>query len=233
MDYKTAARIKVNSRLQPAKDIHVAFSDLVSSTNQDDFPELRRKFILSIDSAEIDFKILQDELATMESLVNKWKDEIDQCEQQFKLLEDENLSLLLEKEQIEQEKEKVDKLIQMKSQIKSEKINHKIESTKKVEKDNEQTREEIKKVEETNERRKIGLQQIVEGFEKFLLIEKQPPRESNEEDINEDEERYNEENEERFNEERYNEENEERYNEENEERYNEENENMYHNDNDN
>ncbi|OHS96512.1 hypothetical protein TRFO_09894 [Tritrichomonas foetus] len=79
-----------------------------------------------------------------------------------------------EKGEFEQEKLKVDKLKQMKATIATEKPFQKVEATLKIQRENEQKREEIQKVEETNEKRKVGFQQIIEGFEKFLLIEKPP-----------------------------------------------------------
>lgn len=196
-----AAKIKVHSRLKPAKDIHVAFSNLISCTNPNDFSELKQKLILAIDSAEVEYNILQDEFNTMEILVDEWNKEINQCEQQQLFLQEENDSLLHEKDEIEQEKEKVDKLNEMKSIIKTEKVSSKIDSINKIKKENELKRKEIKEVKRTNKIRKYGKDLLEEGYQIFLLYKKSPinleeedniddgkPKEEDEDEENEDQE---------------------------------------------
>lgn len=169
-----AAKIKVQSRLKPAKDIHIAFSNLLSCSDPDKFNELKQKLILSIDSAEVEYKILQDECGIMEFLANKWNDEIDKCSNQQAVLNDENDLLHHENDEIEQEREKVGQLNEMKSTIINEKVSSKIESIKKIHKDNEQKQKEIEEVRKTNKIRKYGKDLIEEGYQIFLL-EKKPP----------------------------------------------------------
>lgn len=196
-----AAKIKVHARLKPAKDIHVAFSNLLSCSDPNKFDELKQKLILSIETAEVEYKILQDEFNTIETLVDKWNNEIENCDKQQAVFEDENISLLHEKDEIEEEREKVNKLLDMKSTIKTEKIYAKMDSITKIQKENQSLLKEIKEVEKTNKRRKMGINEIEEGYQIFFLYKKPPLPEEEEDNHEEDEERINGENEERINEE--------------------------------
>ena len=174
MDFKKIAKIKVNSRLRPAKDMHVAYSDLLSSSDPNNFEDLKNKLILSIDSAEVEYKILQDELKSMASLIEKWKNESEQCQQSLNNLQEENITLIHEKDDIEDERKKTDELIKMQSTIETEHVEKKMKDIQKMHDENLEKEGKIVTEMETNEKRQEALAQIVDGYEKFLMIEKKP-----------------------------------------------------------
>lgn len=172
MDLKKIAKIKVNSRLRPAKDMHVAYSDLLSCSDPNNFEELKNKLILSIDSAEVEYKILQDELKSVASLIAKWENESEQCQQSLNNLQEENITLIHEKDDIEDERKKTDELIKMQSTIETEHVEKKMKDIQKMHDENLEKEGKIVTETETNEKRHEALAQIVDGYEKFLMIEK-------------------------------------------------------------
>lgn len=172
MDLKKIAKIKVNSRLRPAKDMHVAYSDLLSCSDPNNFEELKNKLILSIDSAEVEYKILQDELKSVASLIAKWENESEQCQQSLNNLQEENITLIHEKDDIEDERKKTDELIKMQSTIETEHVEKKMKDIQKMHDENLEKEGKIVTETETNEKRQEALAQIVDGYEKFLMIEK-------------------------------------------------------------
>lgn len=78
-ELETKARIKINSRLVPAKDIQIAFGELISCVDPENFENLKEKLILAIDSAEKEFEILQMEVNSINTAKESFRAEMERC----------------------------------------------------------------------------------------------------------------------------------------------------------
>jgi DNA gyrase/topoisomerase IV subunit A len=172
MYLRTAARIKSNSRLKPARDIRVAYSELISNTNPERFRELQEKLVLAIDSAAAEYQILQNEIAVMNDLLQEWEREMELCREEVLELQTEMLTLGEEREAIEGRRKRLAQLQVMKERLITANIPELVSSTFSLASANYDTEKEIESIEATNEKRRIGLEEVIAGFEKFLLKEK-------------------------------------------------------------
>ena len=170
-DIEAKARIRANSRLNPAKDIHVAFSELASSVDPERFEELKARLILAIDSAEAEFKILSREVDVLSSLTEQWKAEMSNCDADQLALQAELVKLDEESDVIAGQIAARRDLENKKEQLIREDLPNltvRIEETKKS---NEDLANEIEATKATNERRSVGFDEALAGFRKFLLVE--------------------------------------------------------------
>ena len=171
MDLKKAAKIKAFSRLMPAKEVRDKFSSILSSTSPENLDSLVNDFVLSIESAALEYSLLAGELSSIDRLTSLWSHELDECDRLNSQLLDQNLVLEHEKEQIEESLQASSEIQKLLDDIIREKPLKKENDTKNVLADIEKIREDIKKCEETNEKRQQGIEEIMEGFRKFLLME--------------------------------------------------------------
>jgi DNA repair ATPase RecN len=172
MDLRTAARIKANSRLKPAKDISVAYSELVSNTNPAKFGELQERLVVAIDSADAEYQILQNEISAMNGLLQEWERELQLCRQEVLELQTEMLTLGEEREAIEARRRRLSQLQAMKERLINANIPELVSGTVSLARANYDAEKEIESIEATNEKRRIGLEEVITGFERFLLKEK-------------------------------------------------------------
>jgi predicted nuclease with TOPRIM domain len=157
MDLRTAAPIKANSRLKPAKDISVACSKLISNTNAEKFRELQEKLVLAIDPADAECQILQSEISAMNDLLQEWEREMELCRDEVLELQTEMLTLGEEREAIEGRRKRLSQLQAMKERLISANIPDLVSATFGLARANYDAEKEIESIEATNEKRRIGL----------------------------------------------------------------------------
>jgi chromosome segregation ATPase len=172
MDLKTAARIKANSRLKPAKDISVVYAELMANTNPDLFADLQARLVLTIDAAAAEYQILTNEIQELESLIPLWEDEIAKSRQDVRFYQEEVSALDEERDSIFERVSQLHQLDQMKAELVKANLDELMVETAKLRHENVQTEEEIHSIEVSNERRRLGLDEVVAGFEDFLLIDR-------------------------------------------------------------
>ena len=105
LDIKTAAKVKVNARLVPVKEIHNAYSSLLSNTDPEKFEELKKALLLSIDAAEAEYSLLNQETVTMTDIIPRWEEEIEQASKQIEAFQIQMGLLKHEKQELEEKKE--------------------------------------------------------------------------------------------------------------------------------
>lgn len=166
-DLTVAAQLKVNSRLQPAKDIQVAYSKLLSNTDPGKFEELKNNLLACIDAAEAEYYILNKEVHEMEESIPKWENEIALANKECESLQDELAELVNEKSSIEEQKKEGEELINLNGQVmkfNSTQLMNEIQQTKdKIIESEEHINVELK----SNERRRRGFDLIEKGLKIF------------------------------------------------------------------
>lgn len=175
---RTMARTKANSRLKPAKDIHIQFSELLSSTNQENIPQLKNKLIMTIDSAEAEYKILTREVDVIKNMIQSMENEMQECDNQFRSLQDEMIALEHEKERVDQEKVKLKELNEMKTRLYKAKVPSIKQKTSEGATCIENTIKSIEDKSIENRIRDLHFTQIMKSMKSFLN-----PKESDLEEI--------------------------------------------------
>lgn len=170
-EIEAKARIKANSRLTPAKDIHVAFSQLLSSADPERFEELKAKLLLAIDSAAEEYQILAREVDVISSLTDQWKEETKHCQADMDALQAELVRIDEESEVIARKISTQRQLEKMKEQLIQADLPMLRERIAETERSNEELAKEIESTKATNERRSVGFDEVLSGFRKFLLLE--------------------------------------------------------------
>jgi chromosome segregation ATPase len=172
MDLKTAARIKANARLKPAKDISVLYAALLANTNPDKFHEIRENLILAIDGAEAEYQILTNQIAVMSQLIPEWDHEIAFCGSDIQTLQAEINALDQEREEIEARVRTLSHLDSLKEQAVRANIDGLRADLERVQQENANTERDIASTEASNETRSVALSEVIAAFEKFLLRER-------------------------------------------------------------
>jgi chromosome segregation ATPase len=171
MDLRTAARIKAYSRLRPAKDVCVAFAELLNAADPEKFSKARSRLILAIDSAEAEHQILSNEITVINELVAQWNMEIEMCQKDVQAYQSELVALDEERETIERKIEKLEELNGKKMELMRANAEGLIADTSKVANGNQDMEREIASIEQSNDKRKIAMDDILCGFRKFFLDE--------------------------------------------------------------
>ena len=167
MDTKTAARVKVNARLVPAKEIQNAYSSLLSNTDPEKFEELKQTLLLAIDSAEAEYNLLNQETSIMSDAIPKWEEEIGFATQEIEKFQEEMTLLLQEKQELEEKRAEVEQIEKMKSEIAKNDPSKKLKEIHEIEEKNKTDEADIQEAEKKNERRRIGLNKIQHGLRIF------------------------------------------------------------------
>ena len=166
-DLTVAAQLKVNSRLQPAKDIQVAYSKLLANTDPEKFEELRNNLLTSIDAAEAEYNILCKEVEEMRDAIPKWDNEVILANKECEKLQDELAELVNEKSAIEEQKKEGEELINLNGKVMKfnpTQLLNEIQQTKeKIRESEENINIELK----SNERRRRGFDLIEKGLKIF------------------------------------------------------------------
>ena len=171
MDLETKARIKINSRLVPAKDIQIAFGELLSCVDPDNFENLKEKLILAIDSAEKEFEILEMEVNTLKTAKETFGAEIQRCTSDMANIAEQLEALELEKESIQKQIQDLNEKERVKSELIKANLPNKLVSIAKREEIIQRLQEELRNTRENNMRRQDGWQEVISGFKKFLLLD--------------------------------------------------------------
>lgn len=164
---KASAQVKVGARMSPAKDIQIAYADILSNIDSEKFEELKKQFLFSIDAADAEYGLLSQELGILQSMIPKWNEEIEQTKLQIENLKTEIGVLEKEKEDVD---EKMANYLEL-SKIKTEASNINIEKiTKDIENctiKNKEDEDNIAAAEISNERRKQAVLEIYKGIQSF------------------------------------------------------------------
>ena len=171
MDVKTAAKIKVNARLLPAKEIQLAFSELLNNKDPEKFEELKNNLLLKIDSAEAEYNILNQETQIMNEMIPKWKEELDTASQQCEKFQEELNVLTREKEQLENEKEEAEAVQKLKLEVMKNNPSKMLQDLVEIEKRNKEDEMAIEETEKGNEIRNSGVKEIKHGLDLFFRRE--------------------------------------------------------------
>jgi chromosome segregation ATPase len=172
MDLRTAARVKANARLQPAKDISVSYSELLANTNPDKFLEIRAKLILSIDAAEAEYQILRNQITVIADVIHSWDREIQFCRTDVQNLQTEMNALDAEREEIEERVRTISHLEALKQHLMRANIEGMRTERERIVRENADMQKDIEAIEASNEKRSAALTEVIAGFEKFLLKER-------------------------------------------------------------
>ena len=186
MDTHKAAIIKVSSRLKPAKDIHVIYSNLLANKDPEQVPVLRQKMINLIDAAEIEYQLLNSEILQMENMCNVMNNEIEEMNRAIESLNEQVVSLESEKDEIGEKIAKRNHMNELKLKLNNKKNLDVVNKINEIVEDNECLQEEIDKCMNENEKRDKGLKMIIKGFNSFMLnSEEEDNHEPNENENNE------------------------------------------------
>jgi hypothetical protein len=175
MDLATAARIKANSRLKPAKDVSVAYAELLSNTNPDLFPDLQNRLVLAIDSAAAEYQILINEVQQLESLIGHWKSEHVKSRRDIEAYQEEITALDGEGDGIAARLARLSRLNEMKAKLVRANIAGLANEIVKQDEENEEMEAEIAAVEVANEKRSLGLDEIGPDLSSLCCVNR--PRE--------------------------------------------------------
>ncbi|KAH0793563.1 transmembrane protein [Histomonas meleagridis] len=173
MDLQKTANIKANSRLRPAKDLHTIYSEMLANKDPEQLQKLKAKMLCMIDSAEIEYKILTDEVNKMDNIFGKWEKELENYDNQFQILEEELAYLNQEKDEIASPRTQAKRgdLIEMKIKLEDKKNFEYEAKTAKTIADNAKIMQEIQDIDAANVQRKEGFDMIIQGFQKFMLVD--------------------------------------------------------------
>ena len=171
MEVKSAAKIKVNARLLPAKEIHLAFSELLTNQDPEKFEELKQNLLIKIDSAEAEYNILNQETILMNEMIPKWKEEIEEATQQIEKFQEELNVLSHEKQELEDKKAEVENIEKLKAEVAKNDTSKKLREIAETEARNKADEQEYEETEKRNNTRKAGLNEIKHGLNVFFRRE--------------------------------------------------------------
>jgi chromosome segregation ATPase len=172
MDLSTAARIKANARLQPAKEIGVLYSDLLANTNPEKFAEIRDRLLLATDAAAAEYYIFERQVIVITDLIQDWDGEIQLCEMDSQTLKTEINALDQEREPIEARVRSLSHLEALKERIMAANVEGLRNDHARILTEHANTEKDIESIEFTNEKISVALRDVIAGFERFLLKDK-------------------------------------------------------------
>lgn len=168
MDAQQAASIKINSRLKPAKDIHIVFSNLLANKDPEQVPVLRQKMINLIDAAEIEYQLLSTEITNMENICKMMETENEEMNQAIENLNDQIHSFQREKDIIGERIEKRNYMNELKIKLDNKKNVEIVHKINELNEDCECIQEKINKSKVENEKIDKGFKMIVQGFQSIM-----------------------------------------------------------------
>jgi chromosome segregation ATPase len=144
---------------------------MLNASEPQKFERAKDQMVLSIDSAEAEYKILSNEIEVIGELISRWNTEMLMCQKDVEAYQAEMITLDEERERIERKIRKLEALNNMKLELQRANVEGLIAETEKIKAQNEEMVKDISSGEDSNAKRKAGMQQIVSGFKKFLLVE--------------------------------------------------------------
>ncbi|EAY08251.1 transmembrane protein, putative [Trichomonas vaginalis G3] len=165
---KTAAQVKVNARLIPAKDLHTSYAEILSNADPTKFEDLKKQLLLVIDTAEAEYSLLNQEVSILNSMIPQWNNEITAANSQIDKLKEEITVLEKEKQDVDEKLAKYNELMKLKEETSNIHTDKLIKDIENCELKNKEDETNIEMAEKSNERRKQAVLGIHKNIQLFL-----------------------------------------------------------------
>ena len=160
--------IKRTSRLQPAKDLHIALGEFLSNNDPSTFESKKANLLIAIDSSEAEYNIQLEEITVLQNMSVEWDQQKHEMWRHQEALKEEFSELDREKSVFDEKKAEIEDLMAKYRLVVNDNTKRKEDENKETQIRNTSIEAEIDEYEEGNKRREKGLDMIDQGLKLFF-----------------------------------------------------------------